>query len=133
MLVSSVGYSEASQQTGILEATLRQWARRFNWSVTRRHAQSVTTVTKPIAKALDDSLAAIGERSKLALAKAGEKAANHFRNQTGRQIAKESSAYKNVTDAASKLHGWDTRFQGEGFSLNILNLGGLVNIDERAP
>ena len=32
MLVTAVGYKQASTQTGIPEPTLRQWSHRYNWN-----------------------------------------------------------------------------------------------------
>ena len=50
-------------------------------------------------------------------------AAAHFEKLDGKAIAEQSGHYKNIVSAAAQLHGWDTRFQGAQFSLNVLNIG----------
>lgn len=127
MLAIQIGMRPAARELGLNEETVAARSAREGWF----KVPEPPTVRKAsnASKSPADALTAIGERSKLALAKAGEKAANHFNKLSGREVAKQSGAYKNVIDGASKLHGWDTRFQGESFNLNVLNLGGVVSID----
>lgn len=70
-----------------------------------------------------EMLSRIGEETKALLAKAGHKASKHLAKLQGAKITGQSSDFKNIVGANAQLHGWDTRFQGTQFSLNVLNLG----------
>lgn len=100
--------------------TVKAWSARFNWFPCKASSKPIATIaTGPSA----DTLQAIGERSKLRLAIAGEKASEHFAGQSGKAVVEQSSDYKNIVTAAAQLHGWDQRFAGQAFTLNVLNIG----------
>jgi hypothetical protein len=101
MLVADVGYKLASQETGIRQGTLRQWARRFKWKSAHTHSQAVTTVTKPIAQAHADCLAALRTQSTFGLAsysaRAATAAAKHPKPlEIARKVADLSTVHKTV-------------------------------------
>ena len=116
MLVTAVGYRQASLQTGIKEPTLRKWAERGGWNSKRvkpiPHAQkTVTTVTKP-ADALAQTLADDNAATRTGLSAAARKAAVHAASMTPVQVIKSSRGLRDVADIASKVHQWDQRSGG---------------------
>jgi hypothetical protein len=65
----------------------------------------------------------LGSKSKLALAKANLRAAEHYEKQKGRVVAKDASNFKSIVQAGSTLHAWEAKEAGSSFSLNVLNYG----------
>jgi uncharacterized protein YjcR len=128
MLVASIGYEPASQKTGIKAATLRQWARRFNWNKPMIHAQSkaVTTVTKP-ADALASVLADDSNQTKLGLSKYAKKQAKEL-SENGQ--LKDHHAFRNITAGSSQLHNWEKVESGSGVMprLNVYSDQTVLNV-----
>jgi hypothetical protein len=99
-----------------------------------------TKVSPPVLPSARDFAPAeairdIGDRSRFALARAGEKAAKHLEKLGGHEIVSKASKFKEIVGATSQLHGWDAKEQAGSFSLNVLSLGDLnvkVGKDENA-
>lgn len=120
MLVTSIGYKQASQQTNIKEATLRQWAKRFNWNSVVPHSQAtVTTVTKP-SDALRIVLEDDSRTTKLGLSKAARRAAETFQGLTGASVIKRAKQLKEVTGTAAQIHNWEGQHSSSNLDINVL-------------
>lgn len=127
VLAVAIGVRAAARELGINESTVQQWSQRENWFpvVKTVHPPTViereTSVTKTPVEAMRD----VGERSRFALARAGEKAAKHLEKMGGHEIVNKATKYKDIVSASSQLHGWDAKDQAGSFSLNVLSLGDL--------
>jgi hypothetical protein len=121
MLVADVGYKLASQETGIRQATLRQWARRFKWKSAHIHSQAVTTVTKPIAQAHTDLLAERRANSALHLAKYAEDAGKRLANSKG--ALKHARAFQQV--AAGRANVFPEAAPSTAIQVNVLSFAAI--------
>ena len=136
MLVSEIGYNASAEKLGIKACTLRQWAKRFSWNVTRRHAQqTVTAVTTP-ANALDRTLTQLGESTRTALAKAHHKAAAHAATLPAKDLMSKNTAIalRLHGQGAGLVHAWEAKQQQTNVMVNIALLGvdpGEVNASAR--
>jgi transposase len=129
ILVADIGYQEAAKRTGIAYATLRQWANRGKWNVTRKHSQAVTTVTKPIGDAHAEALAELEGETRMTLAKFTNNAAAAIHKSV--HPAKYTKEAVDLAKVMATVHRQDEG-KGQGFSLNVLNLGALqVQIDKQ--
>ena len=50
----------------------------------------------------------------------------------GSKLIKHAQAHRHITASSGVLHGWDDNGNPIPFSLNVLNLGGVVAIDTPA-
>ncbi len=120
MLVADLGYAETSQRTGIKEPTLRQWSKRFGWSVTRPHAQAVTSVTRAPADAHADALAELEAQTRLSLAKS----AARMSHEATEAKLRDSANVKNVAQTAAIVHRWDAKTENsQNVVVNVALLG----------
>ena len=78
---------------------------------------------------LSEILEEDSRETRLGLSAAARKGAETLAKMPGSKVIKHAQAHRHVTASSSVLHGWDTRFQGESFNLNLLNLGGVVKVD----
>lgn len=130
-LAIAIGVRQAAREMGLPEDTVRQWSCREKWFSNPAETAPIINgrrsvspyVTKPPGAALADRLARLGEESKLLLSQAGVKASRHLARLPGKAVTRQSADLKNVVSANAQLHGWDQRFQGTQFSLNVLNVG----------
>ena len=113
MLVTAVGYKQASIQTGIPEPTLRQWSHRYNWNrqvpIPKPGPNHVTTVTKAPAQALADTLREHSAETRLGFSTTARKVAQHAARMTPTQAIRSSRGLKNITEVAEKVHGWNNQ------------------------
>lgn len=125
VLVQSVGYTEAANQTGIDRNTLYQWNRRYAWNVPVQHSQeaSVRTV-RSAGDAHAQILADRKQRSAAHLSKYVEDASEKLANSQG--DLKHSRPGKDIVAMRSGI--WPEQQGQAQFSLNVLNLGGSVQI-----
>ena len=126
ILIQDIGYQEASKQTGIAYATLRQWAKRGGWNhhVPKNWSNgnpSLAVTTAP-ADAHVAVIQANGNATKLGLSTYARRQAEALAN---KGKLKDHHAFRNVTAGASQLHGWNDNQSGNAFTLNVLNLGSL--------
>jgi uncharacterized protein YjcR len=123
MAVLEMGYNQAGAKLGIKPATLRQWAKRFSWNVTRTHAQqTVTSVTRP-SEALADTLAEHERETRLSLARYASKAARDAEKATLR----DAPLVHKAAQVAGIVHKWDNEKTNTQFTLNVLNINSLDN------
>ena len=119
LAVLELGYNTASQRLGIKAATLRQWAKRFSWNVTRTHAQeTVTTVTRPSVAVLDE-LAENERETKLSLSRYTKRASKDAENAKLR----DAPYVKQVAQTAGITFKWNDREQSNNTVVNIALLG----------
>lgn len=128
MLVAELGYEESATRLGMKACTLRQWAKRFSWNVTRPHAQAVTSVTRP-SEAHAEALAELEGQTRMSLAKASRRMAKDCEELPVRH----AKLVQTVAQTMAIVHR-----QGEGsgaqtFNLNLLNMGELgLQIGDKA-
>jgi uncharacterized protein YjcR len=123
MLVAELGYNQAADKLQMKAATLRQWAKRFSWNVTRTHAQqTVTSVTKP-SEALADTLAEHERETRLSLARYASRAA---KDAEGASLRDAPLVHK-AAQVAGIVHKWDSEKTNTQFTLNVLNINSLDN------
>ncbi len=123
MLVQDVGYQEASKQTGIAYATLRQWAKRGGWNGRSiPHAQAVTTVTRAPADAQAAILAERKEKSAVHLSQYAVNASEDAAKLNGKARLKQAQNVRHV--AAVREHLWPAEKQQQtNVMVNIALLG----------
>lgn len=68
----------------------------------------------------------LGKRTKLGLMTAAGKAADAFADRTGENVIKGSKALRDITAAASQLHGWEDK-RNAGLALNVAVMIGSVD------
>ena len=126
LAVIELGYKRASEKLGINYATIRQWAKRGKWNVTRSHAQqTVTAVTKP-SEAVLDELAEHERETRLSLAKSARRMAKDCEELPVREAEKALTVAKTMAIVHRQDEG-----KGQSFSLNVLNMGDLaVQVNE---
>jgi hypothetical protein len=130
MLVATLGYKETSLRTGIEEPTLRQWSHRGQWTKVRQHPKAVTHVTASPADALADALQEHENATRLALAKAARKGTEHIAESDPEGIKRDSRALLQLGQTAGMAHKWNSGAEAnKHFTLNVLNIGGDVEID----
>jgi hypothetical protein len=125
-LAVNIGVRRAARELGLSESTVMQWSKRENWfpppaTLPPTVVERVSTVSKSPVDAMRD----VGERSRFALALAGEKAAKHLQAMGGHEIVNKATKYKDIVSATSQLHGFDAKNEAGSFSLNVLSLGDL--------
>lgn len=118
-----LGYEKASQRLNIKACTLRQWAKRGKWNVTRNHSQElVTTVTQPI-QILADELAQNERETRLSLSRYAKRAAKDSEGATIR----DAPLVHKVGQLAGIVHKWGTEDgKSNQFTLNVLNINSLT-------
>jgi hypothetical protein len=124
LLVQSIGYQEASKQTGIKYATLRQMAKRGKWNdvVPKYQNAIVTQVTNPrtIADIHADTLRSLERETKLSFAKYSAKAARDSESATLR----DSPYVHKAAQTASIVHNWGNDDKKPNAILNVAILTG---------
>ena len=125
LTVMALGYDRAAEVHGIKPATLRQWARRGNWVVTREAAQkkllersvkqgneqlsqtvtNAVIVTKSASESLIDHLSDCRETFQRGLGSALRKAAKHAETLDGREVIATSRKLKDLSDTAKTVLG----------------------------
>lgn len=115
MLAMLVGVREAARQSGISEARVMQWSKRYKWLANRQpqlpvtmQSDLVSTVSKTADK-LSVQLASYAKTTRHNLAKASDKASQALAKRDGDKLveANVAKAAREWTDVASKVHGWD--------------------------
>jgi len=119
MLVTDIGYNEASKRLNIPAPTLRQWAHRGKWSVPARTDERVTLVTTPPAVAHASALAEMETETRTSLARSAQRMAKDAEQATLR----DSDKVHNVAKTAAIVHRWDAKEQGVNVAVNIALLG----------
>jgi hypothetical protein len=122
MLVLNIGYAKTSEQTGIKQATLRQWASRGQWfTKAKPHAQAVATVTKAPADVLTDELQQNEKQTRLSLSRYTAKAAAAAEAATLR----DAPTVKALAETAAKTYpGWIPKDDQQAqVAVNIAILG----------
>ena len=131
MLALSVGCREAARKLGINEATVRQWSKRGKWFAHLTQPlpppekplsmRPVTVVTTSPAAVLSNTLAELGNATRLAGAKAVRNALEHAAGLDGESALAASRNVKDAIGGAAQLHGWGA---GDGGPTQINILGG---------
>lgn len=131
VLTQDVGYNRASELTGVKAGTLRQWAKRYRWTVTQtqirayqsKRSESVTNVTR-VGETHSEELASLEKATKLSLAKTVRK---HAAEAEKRDLS-AAKLVESTVSSASKLYKWNEQSAPTHFSLNM----NVLQLDGRA-
>jgi uncharacterized protein YjcR len=129
-LVVAYGQREAARKAGLNVNTVMAWSRRYGWKQAIPETSHAICTQSP-ANALASVLQADNEATKLAWSTAGKKAAEHFAKLKPTVNKDRAAAAKNWHSVAAGTHGWNESQGQAQFSLNVLNLGGSVQIGVR--
>jgi hypothetical protein len=77
---------------------------------------------------LSEILEEDSRETRLGLSAAARKAAETLAKMPGSKIIKHAQAHRHVTASSRVLHGWDDKGNPIPFSLNVLNLGGDIDV-----
>jgi hypothetical protein len=104
-------------------------ASREHWLDKANSAKDLTPAGKPMsapvrtgARSLENLLQRDNHETKFALSTAARKGAQTLAKMPGGKVLDRSKELKDVTSAASQVHGWDQRFTGVTIQLNVLNV-----------
>lgn len=145
VLVVAVGVREAARQCNLNENTVLSWADKGNWlqsvkDAKARKAQSIqaqrdkanrstegivqnaiqSVAIKP-ADALAETMADLSKDTKLGLAKAAKKIADHAQTLTGEEALSVAPKLKDSASFASTVHGWAGADSGSKVQINIFS------------
>jgi hypothetical protein len=118
--------SIAAEACNVPYRRAQKWLQRGNWNEKRDEITRQSDVSHSVSKATNHAesvMQDLGSKSKIALARAGYKAAEHYEKLPGRRIAKDASNYKSIIQGNATLHAWEAKEAGTTFSLNVLNYG----------
>lgn len=121
VLAIAVGVREAARRMGLSVERVMKWSQRGNWLMSADASAlatpSATGATAQLERcpqpvrnagdALQSTLLELGNRSKLAHAKAGAKAAEHMQTLDGEAIVSIAQQRKAIIDGDKLIHGWD--------------------------
>lgn len=136
MLALSIGLRPAAKQLNIPLPTLAAWSSKGKWFAKPEHALPPTVKpiqtlqTKP-ADVLADMLADDSKQTKLSLARASRKAAEHLADAEPGTVLKHSRAMHDVAKTAATVHGWAGSTEGKA-GVNISMLTGQVAIQYKS-
>ncbi len=119
MLVLDLGYEKTSEKTGIKQATLRQWSKRFSWNVTRQHSQAVTTVTRAPGDVLLDELADNERKTRMSLSRYAQRASQDSETASLR----DAPYVHKAAQVAGIAFKWDAKEQQSNTVVNVAILG----------
>jgi len=138
MLVTAVGYNEASRQLGIKAATLRKRAQREHWlrprdliqpTQTNPRSRSTSHSVTPPHNALDNTLREHQHKTKMHMAQYAERASREAsKHKRPLSIARNA---KDVESIRASL--WPEKTDQSILNLNILNAVKVVRSNELAP
>jgi len=110
----------------VLKRSMRErWMEVHKQPAPTGNAKPVSSQVLKGSEAIQSSLQADNEATKIAWSKAGRRAAEHFAKLKPSVNTKRAIAAKNWHSVAAGTHGWREREGSEGFTLNVLNLGSL--------
>ena len=75
-------------------------------------------------------LAEDSRETRIGLSAAARKAAETFGKMSGGKVIKHAQAHRHMTASASQLHSWDDNGNRVPFSLNVLNMNMLVEVQD---
>jgi len=110
---------------------------REKWLVKSQHTKADAIVTSPSALSanvrngadvLSETLAEDSRETRIGLSAAARKAAKTFAKMPGSKVIKHAQAHRHMTASASQLHRWDDNGNRVPFSLNVLNMNMLVEV-----
>ena len=116
-LALAIGVRQAAREMGLAESTVQAWSNRGKWfsdtaataPVIRGQRSVQPRATKAPSLAMSDTLAKLGETSRVHLARAGAKASKHQAKLPGAAVTRASGDLKNVVQANAALHGWEAK------------------------
>jgi hypothetical protein len=93
-------------------------------------AKPLSAQVRMSAESVSRTIADLGHRTKHGLAKAAAKAADTFAKQPGRQIIKQSKAFRDITASSSQIHAWESD-RRSGLTVNFgVAIGGMESNQE---
>lgn len=116
VLVAALGVREAARRMGINENTVLQWSKRGAWGVKdsviknvireNRKVEIVPKMDVSPARVLTDTLQQMGKETRIGLAKAAKKGADHAATLDGKGILASARSIKEIAGVASIVHSW---------------------------
>lgn len=88
-------------------------------------------MSSPVISGSDAALSALkehGESTKINLAKVAKNASEVLLKKKGNALLKQHQAFKNFVSGSGQLHDWGTTTGGNSFTLNLLSIGGDMNV-----
>jgi hypothetical protein len=133
---SGIGLREIARNMGIPAGTVLARAKREGWT---KQIQSVKALAKredaalaTPAEAVAMSIQQRGERHVERMAAVSERGVDHIETMDGPEILDSVDQIEKLDKVARRTFGLnDTSYSG--FSLNVLSLGGVVNVDTPEP
>jgi uncharacterized protein YjcR len=120
---AGTGLREIARRMGIPEGTVLARAKRENWSEKLANAlapvQSMQSLAITPAQSVAESLADLGHKSRLSLAKGLHKGAGHVESLTGAEVLENAQEVASLTKAGNQLHGWQNAL-ATGFRLDVV-------------
>jgi hypothetical protein len=133
MLALNVGVREAARQMGFKEDRVMQWSKRYHWirpiSLPKLPVTMQNDVVSTVSKAADTMANFIetnGKKTRFHLSRATMKASKRFSQMNGDQVINRSDSLVQVTNAASKIHGWESASGSNAVNLQVLSGGRAV-------
>jgi hypothetical protein len=94
-------------------------------------AKPISAKLRNGSEAVGDAVADNSRACRIALSVATRKAGETFARMNGARVIGKSKALRDVTAAAAQVGGWEQKGEGESIDVNILSIGGAVNLTKR--
>jgi hypothetical protein len=133
MLALVVGVRESARRMGLSEEAVKRRCTREGWlaspeakaankmAIAGRSGRtpSLRPVLSP-SEVLHGELKALGEKSRLSIARGIAKAGEHIETMDGQEILIDSANVKNIAPTADLVHGWKEQPSGSRVRLDVL-------------
>lgn len=142
MLALEIGIRAAAREMGLDEHRVLKWSQRDPqgpWTIqaqtqqlspsARMPSQVVSSSSSSPSAALRTSLATLGAKTRLNLAKAAHRGAKSLKRQPGEAIVRQAGNLAQLTTAAAKLHGWEEQQGTQGsVDVQVLSQEGAIRV-----
>ena len=122
LLVLQHGQREAARIAGLSENTVMSWARRYNWTARKTHAQPGTAL---IADSVEAQLQRDSIETKVGFSQSARRVAKSLATKSERALLDKDTAQaaKHWHGIASGVHGWEEKQAQANVMVNIALLG----------
>jgi Putative ATPase subunit of terminase (gpP-like) len=135
-LAIAVGVRQAARELGLNEDTVCSWAKREKWFTVEAKPQppSQAIIPQALQAKPSDALASIlsdeNRETKLSLSRGVRRLAKHIENLPAEMLFVGADKVKQAVASASQIHGWEESKGTAGPTLNILQIGGEMQIND---